>query len=472
MPAGPRIAIVGGGISGVATAYELARRDRSEFVLYEASPRLGGIVETVRQDGFVIECGPDSWVAEKPWARELAVELGLEDEIIPSQDHRRRTYLLHGESLVPMPDGMRMMVPADLESIADSPLFSEQARQAYRGEPARAEELKAFALGRQDGEDESIASFVERHFGEEATAKIAAPLLAGVFGGDIRQLSAAAVMAPFVKMEREYGSLILALQANRRRREAAPSVFTTVKSGLQSLIDGMTLAIPPTAIRRNEPVLSVVPNAGSWQVATPAGIAEFDAVVLSTPIHLARKLVAPWHEELQQLLDIEATSSVVAAFAFDEAQSASFRVPEGFGFLVPQSTEPSPLETEPPLLACTFVDQKFPDRAPAGCVLLRAFYGGRSAPEILGQPDEAIAALARRQLARILGELPEPKISLVRRWPHSLPQYTVGHHVRVARIETLVREVDGLSLIGNALRGVGLPDLVRQGRSLAAELSS
>ncbi len=225
----PRIAIIGGGISGVATAFELSKQGHSDFVLYEASPRLGGIVETVRQDGFVIECGPDSWVTEKPWARELAIELGLESEIIPSNDVRRRTYLLEGDQLIPMPDGMRMMVPTDLEAIATSPLFSEEARQAYREEPLRAAELKAFAAARSPDEDESVASFVERHFGAEVAEKIAGPLLAGVFGGDIRQLSAGAVMAPFVAMEREHGSLVLALQQRRENDEGRRSVSTSLK---------------------------------------------------------------------------------------------------------------------------------------------------------------------------------------------------------------------------------------------------
>ena len=215
----PRIAIIGGGLSGVSTAYELARRGHTDFVLYEATSRLGGIVETHRQDGFVIECGADSWVTEKPWARELAIELGLEDEIIPSNDAHRRTYLLEDGKLIPMPDGMRMMVPTDLEAIATSPLFSESARQAYREEPSRAEELKAFAASRPSDWDESVASFVQRHFGSEVAEKIAGPLLAGVFGGDIRKLSAQAVMANFVKMEREHGSLILGLQRHSRNEQ-------------------------------------------------------------------------------------------------------------------------------------------------------------------------------------------------------------------------------------------------------------
>ena len=183
-----RIAIVGGGIAGVAAAYEIALHQRAgaaiEFVLFEAGSRLGGIVETVRRDGFVIECGPDSWVTEKPWARELAIELGLENELVSSNDERRKTYIVKGNELTAMPDGMRMMVPTQWGSVANSPLFSDQAKLAYLHEPEIAERLKATALDAGDGNrDESVRDFVMRHFGEEVANTIAAPLLCRRFRG-------------------------------------------------------------------------------------------------------------------------------------------------------------------------------------------------------------------------------------------------------------------------------------------------
>src|SRR5882762_10435821 len=173
-----RIAILGGGIAGVAAAFQLARK-QANFTLFEASPRLGGIVETERREGFVIECGPDAWVTEKPWARELAIELGLEAEIIPSNDYQRRTYLLQGRHLVPMPDGMRMMVPTRWAPIMESPLFSWQARLAYLREAKSASAMKESGL--KPGTDESVASFVRRHFGDEVTGTLAGPLLSGIF---------------------------------------------------------------------------------------------------------------------------------------------------------------------------------------------------------------------------------------------------------------------------------------------------
>jgi oxygen-dependent protoporphyrinogen oxidase len=191
-------------------------------------------------------------------------------------------------------------------------------------------------------------------------------------------------------------------------------------------------------------------------------------VAVATPVHVTRKLVATWNHELQSLLAIEATSAVVAAFAFNRGQSSKMTIPEGFGFLVPQRYDSAP--ADPELLACTFVDQKFAHRAPEGCIVLRAFYGGSSAPLLLGHADEFILNLARRHLSAVLGAIPEAQIQLVRRWPLSLPQYTIGHRERTAQVEAIVAEIPGLHLIGNAFHGVGLPDMVRQGRSTAAAL--
>ena len=237
-----RIGIVGGGLAGVAAAHFLARAAEGgaeiEGTLFEASGRLGGIVETVREGGFVVECGPDGWVTEKPWASELATELGLGEEVECSLDAGRKTYIRLNGRLEAMPDGMRMMVPGDMAAVEASHLFSEGAKAAFREEIGRAKELRAAA----PGGDESVASFVERHFGPEVLARVAAPLLSGVLGGDVRTLSVRAVMPQFVAMERQFGSLILAVQA-RARVEQRP-IFTTLRGGMGGLVDGMAKGIP------------------------------------------------------------------------------------------------------------------------------------------------------------------------------------------------------------------------------------
>jgi oxygen-dependent protoporphyrinogen oxidase len=466
------VAIVGGGISGLAAAYELARHHPEvAFTLYEASGRLGGIVETVHEQGFVIECGPDSWVAEKPWARELAEELGLAGEVISSNDHQRRTYLAQGGRLVAMPDGMRMMVPMRWEPLLHSPLLSWQAKHAYLREPKRAAELKSTALlGRCPDADESVAAFVIRHFGEEATRMLAGPLLAGVFGGDIHKLSVRAVMSPFVRMEAESGSLVKALRLQSQVSSEKPAVFASLRGGLGMLIERMATSIPAASIRLKTRVDWLKQRGPKWLVTTDAGEStEYDLVLLAIPVDSTRKLLASIHDhvadEVAELLPIESSSAIVVALGFLAVKAERLRIPRGFGFLVPGV--PHATVENLNLLAATFVDQKFSHRAPPGGVLLRGFFGGQTADTMRDWDEASVIEETRRQLSRLLGLLPVPDVSVVRHWARSLPQYHVGHVARIARAEERLRLLPGLSLIGNAYHGVGLPDMVRDGRAAA-----
>ncbi|MDE1175743.1 MAG: protoporphyrinogen oxidase [Edaphobacter sp.] len=465
-----RIAIIGGGTAGVAAAYELASSRRHhggeiKVTLFEASSRLGGIVETIREGGFVIEGGPDGWVTEKPWARELAVELGLEDELLPSSDEGRRTYVLVDGVLKPVPDGMRMMVPTDLAALDATTLFSDTARAAFHDEVNRAEELKAAA----PDHDESVAAFVERHFGNEVLVKIGAPLLSGVLGGDVSKLSVRAVMAPFVAMEREHGSLIEALRAKVGSGKKS-SIFTSLRSGLGTLIDRMVAAIPPTWVRLGTKVTALERDKSGWQISFsvshgPTETEHFDTVLLATPVHVASELLTPLDAEIKPLMPEEASSAVVVGFGFEDGKQIT--LPPGFGFLVPPGSAENTL-----LMACTFMHQKYAGRIPKGGCLLRAFFGGHAAERLMRCGNDEIAAVARLELARILGPLPEPRVTVVRRLPLSLPQYAVGHLERMAELERRIDTIGNLVLLGNGYRGVGLPDLIRDSRNAARALTT
>jgi len=456
-----RVAIIGGGVAGLAAAYELARQARDgaslQVILFEASTRLGGIIETVHEGEFVIECGPDAWVTEKPWARELAEELGLGDEVMPSNDATRKTYVLVDKKLQAMPDGMRMMVPGDLEALDASELFSAAAKLAYHEEAGRAEQLRTDA---PEG-DESVAKFIRRHFGEEVLTKIGAPLLSGVFGGDVAKLSVQAVMAHFVAMEREHGSLIVALQA-RDAGAKKHSVFTTLRSGMGTLVDRMIATIPEDWIRLAAEVRFVSCVEEGWLVGTARGVERFDAVMMAAPVDVACSLLKPVDAEVAPSMEMEASSAVVVAFGFPDAEK--FPVPPGFGFLVPPGSDNL-------LLAATFVDQKFEDRVPQGGRLVRAFFGGKAAERLMRCGNDEIAAVARMELARILRPLPEPQVTVVRRWPRSLPQYAVGHLERMKKLDHTVSALDGLSLLGNGYRGVGVPDVIRDARAAARRIA-
>lgn len=465
-----RIAIIGGGISGLTAAYVLWRdhADACEFILFEASSRLGGIIETVHADGFTIECGPDSWVTEKPWAEQLARELGLGQELLPSNDHERRTYISRNGSLTALPDAMRMMVPTDLDAVLTSPLFTESARQAYLAEPARAAQLRETALlNRGIDADESVAEFVRRHFGDEVVDVVAGPLLAGVFGGDIEKLSARALLGPFVTMEARHGSLITGMQ---QRQPSSASVFSTLAGGLGTLIDRLERSLPPASMRLSTPVLTIDPRPGEWVVGTANRREHFDRVLIATPLDTTRHLFAslPVAEARRAaaLLPADAASGLVVALGYREQTTPAPAIPRGFGFLV--SANPADAHS---LLACTFVHQKFQRRAPEGATLLRAFFASTAAGALSARLDDEIADIARNQLLGFLGPLPEhADTTIVRRWPRSLPQYEVGHVARMEEFQSCVSALNGLSVAGNAIRGVGLPDLIRDATQAAHAL--
>jgi oxygen-dependent protoporphyrinogen oxidase len=499
-----RVAIVGGGIAGLAAAYELEQQRRNgaaiDWQLYESSDRLGGILETTRRDGFVLEGGPDGWVSEKPWACELAVELGLEDELIYSNDATRKTYVLIDGELQPMPDRMRMMVPEDLSALENSPLFSAEARAAYAAELNRADELRSSA----PAQDESVASFVLRHFGSEVLDKLAAPLLSGVFGGDVSKLSVRSVMPAFVAMEREHGSLIAALQAKAVARGDEPrrATFTSLRNGMGSLVDALIAALPGERIHLNQAAHDLYLEVDEWNIDFAPEeqrsllhrlthvLPYFDHLFLATSLDASRKLLAeldsnestmlPSSTSFLSLAPADASSAVLAAFTWPVETAAQFTVPPGFGFLVPPKTsvistgaersgETSVFGAAPELslLACTFVDQKFPHRAPEGGRILRAFFGGASADALATATDVEVAQTALHQLRSILGPMPDPEHTEVRRWPSSLPQYEVGHLERMAQLDELVARIGNLTLLGNAYRGVGVPDLIRDARKAA-----
>lgn len=467
-----RIAIVGGGISGLTAAYILHRDHSSacKFTLFEAASRLGGIIETVHSEGFSIECGPDSWVTEKPWAEALARELRLDHELIRSNDRERRTYIARDGILTPLPDAMHMMVPADLNAVLASPLFTDAAKQAYIAEPLRAAELRESALlNRGIDADESVAAFVRRHFSDEVVETVARPLLAGVFGGDIDKLSARALLAPFVTMEAHYGSLIAALQ--QRSRQSRQPVFTTLASGLGTLADRLFQHLPPASVRLSSPGLVLDSTPEGWILKTASGREHFDRILLATPVDITRQLLTSLPETEAQraaaLLPMTAASGLVVALGYGAQVVPAPIIPKGFGLLVAASPATSHC-----LLACTFLHQKFERRAPEGATLLRAFFASSAADELSSYSDDEIAGIAHDQLTGLLGPLPlHASVTIVRRWPRSLPQYEIGHVARVAQFNLCLSNLPGLLVAGNALRGVGLPDLVREATQAAHALA-
>lgn len=478
-----RVAILGGGIAGLAAAYECERQRQAgkavDWHLFEASGRLGGTVSTTRvatpEGEFLLEDGPDGWVTEKPWARLLADELGLADQVIACNEAEKRTMLWLDGQLVSMPDRMRLMVPEDLELLNGSPLFSEEAKRAYKAELTRADELRRLA----PPHDESVATFVRRHFGDEVLSKVAAPLLSGVFGGDVEQLSVRAVMPAFIQMEAESGSLIVALQAKARAKGPLPPqpTFTTLRRGMGTLTEALIAALPADRLHTGSAAASLGRSGrGEWLVrftgpeahACTFGFVPFDQVFLTTPVDVTRHLLANIDSEAAALIPTKASSAVLITLCWSAAAARALTVPQGFGFLVPPSNS-----RRPQLLAATFADQKYPGRAPEGARIVRAFFGAGSAEQLASASDAEVIGLATEALAEILGPLPPPApgLTTVRRWPRSLPQYEVGHLERMNELKARIQALGQLHLLGNGYYGVGVPDLIRDARLAARTFS-
>jgi len=458
-----RIAIIGGGISGLSAAFELEERRRAgadvEYVLYEATPVLGGVLCTQHIDGCVVEAGPDSFITEKPWAADLCRELGLGDQLIGSNDADRKTYILVRGRLVVMPDGLMFMVPTKILSTGFSPLFSWKTKLRMTQE--------LFHPPRVVGHDESVADFVERHYGAEMVDRLADPLLSGVYGGEAASLSVRAVLPRFAEMERTHGSLGRAMLAARKKMAVGPHLkpplFTSLKDGMQHLAETVVSRLAPSSLVTDAPVQAIQPEAGGWVVSAGLASDHFDAVIVALPAGAAAQVLRIASPELaEELAAIDYTSSITVGLGYDRNVRQS--LPPGFGFLVPHSEGKR-------LLAATFVHNKFPHRAPEDRALLRCFFAGENAEDVWPLSDDQIVGIVRNELEQIIGLRAEPLFVRVFKWKSAMAQYGVGHLERLERVERLRQQLPGLALAGNAYRGIGVPDCVRSGREAAKELA-
>jgi len=440
------VVIIGGGISGLSAAYDLARAG-IRHTLFEKSARMGGVIETRTQDGCVLECGPDSFLAAKPEAIELIKELGLDGELIGSNDSQRITYILKHGKLVALPEGVMMIVPTRVMPMVKSRLLGWGTKVRMAAELWRRPRRYP---------DRSVAEFVVDHFGQETLDYLAEPLLSGVYGGDPRQLSAASVLPRFVEMEATRGSLGRAVMGTRA--VSVGSLFKTLASGLGTMID--TLATYANV--KHAEVEIVEPRGAAFAVRAGGDWTDASNVIFATPAPAASALIEKVEPELARLLkEIPYSSSVLVTLIFDAAKFDGLRA--GFGFLVPKRERDR-------MAACTFVATKFPHRAPDDRIILRCFFGGIGDEAILGESDDSMITIAREELRRILSLTAAPLLTTVSRWPRSMAQYTVGHGARIQEIKTRAAGHPGLHLAGNAYDGIGIPDCVRTGRQAAANI--
>jgi oxygen-dependent protoporphyrinogen oxidase len=462
------VVIIGGGITGLSSAYALGEQGRSPesrtaatSTLLEAMPRLGGKILTEQADGFVIEAGPDSFLAQKPWGVELCRRLGISDRLMGTNPEHRRTLVLRDGRLHELPEGMMMGLPTKFGAFLKSSLLSWKGKLRLAGE--------LFIPPRRDDEDESLAAFFRRRLGPEALDRMIEPLLTGIYTGDAERLSLLATFPRFRELERQHGSLIRAvLAAKFQERKAGRAVesgtpFVTLRGGLGELVEALAAKLPATEVVTSARVQAVRRRSerGGYEIlleARPPLVA--DAIIFTTPAYVTAHLLEPLAQGLsEQLYKIPYASSATVSLGYKKSDLRHDL--DGYGFVVPR------IENRK-MMASTWTSSKWPNRAASETALIRCYLGGIGREAILEQPDMGLIQTALGELRAILGIDQLPLLARVHRWPQAMPQYQVGHLQRLESIRKVLRDLPGVFLAGAAYRGVGIPDCIRDGGEAAA----
>jgi oxygen-dependent protoporphyrinogen oxidase len=446
------VAIVGGGIAGLATAFELSKRGVS-FVVLERGSRAGGLILSEQIDGYTIDGGPDALLVQKPAGITLCEELGLGDRLVATKAPRL-AYIQRGGRLHALPAGSVLGIPTRVGPFLRTSLFS------WPGKLRMGAEL--FVPRKRDGSDESIGGFMTRRFGAEATRYLAEPLLAGIHAGDVNRLSMTALFPRFVEDERAHGSLLRAFWTRAHVPASADGAFRSLPGGLGEMVDAIVAALPAASVRLGA-AATRISGSGPFQVDAASGLpVRARAVVVATPAYATAALLRDRDPEIARLCgDIPYASAGTVALAFrrDDVDHPL----NGSGFVVPRVEASG-------ILAGSWLSSKWPHRAPDGKVLLRAFVGGTRDPQALDRPDRDLVTQSLAALTPLLGIRTKPLFSRVYRWERANAQHEVGHLARMDAIERALARHPGVFVTGSGFRGAGIPDCIADGRATAGEV--
>jgi oxygen-dependent protoporphyrinogen oxidase len=466
-----RILVVGGGIAGLAAAYTVQKTAAEiglpiQLTVVEREPSWGGKIKTERVDGFVIEGGPDTFLAAKPWGVALCRELGLEPRLQGTNPDHNHTYVLQRGRLHPLPDGLTMMIPTQFGTMAKTSLLSwpQIARMG----------LDYFLPPAPLNGDESLGHFISRRLGRAAYERLIEPLMSGIYAGDGDQLSLQATFPTLRDLELKHGGLVRGALAMRRQRSpsgqkkpGARSAFLTPVSGLAEIVETLVRRLQANGaeLRAGMAVTSITYDHPSFhvQLANDERLT-FEGLILATPAFVAGDLLTDMDALLaSELHAIEYVTTATVSLAY--RQSDIPRPLDGYGYIIPRCEGRQ-------ALACTWTSTKFPHRAPEGHALLRVFIGRARQGDDLPWDEAGLLNLARDEIARTSGILAEPELTRVFRWERAMPQYNLGHLERVKRIESSLEKWPGLALAGNGYRGIGIPDCIRSGELAAQKILS
>lgn len=476
--AAKKVVIIGGGITGLTTAFRLSRLSAEnpvEISLIEAGSRFGSVIQTEILDQCLIECGPDNMLTAKPWGVNLMKELGMEEQILETDEANRRAFIAGEDCLLPMPEGFRLIAPANIAAIAASPCLSLWGKLRAISEPLVPRHAQMSEGSLPEDYDESLTSFVTRRLGKEALERLAQPLFSGIYTADPDTLSVRATMPQFLEYEAQYGSVIRGLKASARNGSATESVrysmFIAPEKGMGSLVDGLLAQLRRdnrVSLRNNMRVsrLAYQEDEKRWRVGfADQSTVVADAVVLCLPAYGAANLLRETDSQLSELLaSIKYASSAVINFIVE--RDRVLHPLNGFGFVVPAKLRKN-------ILAGSFSSVKFKNRAPEHLTVLRAFVGGALFPQMMELSESRIRELAFADLSFYLSIVSPARglpyrEAIVSRWIDSMPQYRVGHRNTVRAIEKRVDALSGAFICGAAYEGVGIPDCIRGADRVAA----
>jgi protoporphyrinogen/coproporphyrinogen III oxidase len=464
-----RIAIIGGGLTGLAAAHRLVelRGDRPlEIHLFEAGMRWGGLVGTIERDGYLIDTGGDSFITNKPGALSLCQRLGLSDRLQATEPRYRGALVLYDGRPYPVPEGFQLLSPTAMGPVLRSPILSMLGKLRMGWE--------YFVPPRKTTGDETLASFVRRRFGTEALERLVQPLVGGIYTSDPEKLSLQATMPRFLEMEQKHGSLLRAMRQGKAEPNgdttssgARYGLFAGLRGGMQELVDAPVTKIRPQVTMSLNTIVEGIEKSGTgyrlrFRSGEESRPSDYHQILITLPTHRASGLVKTVDGSLaQSLAAIEYASSNIVVTGHRLADVA--HPLNAFGLVVPHREHRR-------ILAVSFSSRKFPNRAPADRVLMRTFVGGAMQPDLANLDDAATVQLVRDELASMLGVRGEPDFAIVARYPQAMPQYHLGHTERVAEIERRVAMHPGLHLAGNAFHGVGIPDAIHSGEQTAERL--
>ncbi len=460
-----RFLVIGGGISGLAAAHRLceisrASSEKFEITLLEASGRFGGVIETRRRDGFLLEGGPDAFITDKPWALDLCKRLGLGNEIIATNPACRRSFIVYKSKLVPVPEGFYLIAPTSLKALFANGTLSWPGKLRFLADIA--------IPPKKNGLDESVGSFIRRRFGKEALDRIGQPMIGGIYTADPGRLSLKATFPQFIEAESRFGSVIRGFlrEESAARQASGPryGLFASLKGGVGSLVEALAAKMPEVSLRLSSPVVRLQPGDRWTAVLSGGGVLEADAVCAALPARQAAGLLESFDPQTARRLkeaSAESVATVNMAFRRKEIPHSL----EGFGFVVPAVEKAS-------LIGCTFSSVKFSQRAPEGMVLLRAFVGGPFQKEMMVKDDLSLERTVLEGLRRTLGIEAPPRFVSIQRYHEAMPVYTVGHLDWVEALEKELSKHPGLYVTGGSYRGVGIPDCIRQAEAAAERMAA